>query len=114
MMSFFSKEQIKLFCCVKVVMNYQKTKGRNTAQQRMHLFLLFALVVTEAHCQDWQFEILMDLYNSTNGPGWVIKNWGNTNVCNWDGVQCDDTKSVTTLRLSSNRMSGSIPDSLGK
>ena len=56
---------------------------------------------------------LLDLYWSTNGPGWLRStNWG-TDVfyCRWHGVICQNNE-VVTLNLPWNSLSGSLPASL--
>ena len=59
--------------------------------------------------------ILVDLYNSTNGPGWTNKtNWlQSDSPCGWFGVKCDGTGRVTELSLSGNNLNGTLPASLG-
>ncbi|OQX05222.1 MAG: hypothetical protein BWK80_52490, partial [Desulfobacteraceae bacterium IS3] len=56
-------------------------------------------------------ESLVDLYNSTNGPGWTNKTgWNVTNTpCSWYSVSCGSGH-VTTLNLNTNQLSGTIPD----
>src|SRR4051794_40203440 len=84
----------------------------------MKLFLVI-LTLTAVFAQDGQYAILMGIYNSTNGASWRRSdNWGNAtvSVCKWYGVRCDDpsVKIVTELDLRRNRLSGTIPDSIGK
>lgn len=56
---------------------------------------------------------LVDLYNSTNGPGWTNKtNWLTGPVNNWYGVTVTANR-VVYLQLSSNQLSNAIPSSLG-
>src|SRR6478609_8853326 len=57
---------------------------------------------------------LVDLYNSTNGPGWYTKtNWLTRHpVETWYGITVTGT-SVTKIVLSINSLSGSIPASIG-
>ena len=59
--------------------------------------------------------ILVDFYNSTNGPGWTNKtNWlQGDSPCNWFGVTCDGTGRVTQIGLSNNNLTGTLPASLG-
>ena len=60
--------------------------------------------------------VLMDLYNSTEGPNWERQGgWGtNEPIGDWEGVTVDDTTGrVTRLDLEENRLSGSIPSSIG-
>lgn len=62
-------------------------------------------------------DALIDLYNSTNGPGWTNKtNWLGApgTECTWYGVGCDGGETtVTSLGLYSNQLSGTIPASIG-
>ena len=56
---------------------------------------------------------LVDLYNSTNGPGWKNNNnWLNKEVREWYGVSVTD-KRVTGLALVNNELGGALPSSLG-
>lgn len=61
-------------------------------------------------------QALIDLYNSTNGPGWShSENWlGPAGTeCTWQGVTCDATgTSVTQLSFNRNNMQGPLPGSL--
>jgi Leucine-rich repeat (LRR) protein len=66
------------------------------------------------------YDALMALYNSTNGPGWVNKNgWAsgalgvNCNVCGWYGVTCNQTGRVSRLLLPNNNLLGNIPPEIG-
>lgn len=58
--------------------------------------------------------VLVDLYNNTNGPGWIHnQNWLTTApVRNWYGVTVVHGK-VSRLLLPANGLSGSIPASIG-
>ncbi len=59
--------------------------------------------------------ILVELYNSTNGPGWTNKtNWlQGDSPCNWFGVTCDVNGRVAQIGLSNNNLTGTLPASLG-
>jgi len=67
-----------------------------------------------------EYNALMDLYNSTNGPNWTTKNnWGSnprlrlecSTKAPWFGVTCDATSShVTGINLHSNLLIGHLPD----
>ena len=89
------------------------------------ILLLFATGagVAQADIPASQRQVLIDLYNSTNGAGWSQRtNWRNTgdtdfnsvgSECSWYGVTCNGTgDSVTGLDLSSNSLSGPIPASI--
>ncbi|HET7117907.1 MAG TPA: T9SS type A sorting domain-containing protein, partial [Hanamia sp.] len=58
---------------------------------------------------------LVDFYNSTNGPGWYDNtNWLTTApLGTWDGVIIDTTNRVNQLNLYNDKLSGSIPASIG-
>ncbi|NJL04735.1 MAG: hypothetical protein HC911_07455, partial [Chloroflexaceae bacterium] len=65
--------------------------------------------VPQAECK-----ALLALYTATDGPNWLFySGWGqDNNVCSWRGVACT-AGSVTTLDLSYNGLTGSIPPQLG-
>ncbi len=65
--------------------------------------------IPQTECQ-----ALIDFYHSTNGPNWKNNSgWNTTNEpCNWYGVACSNGH-VTKLGLYYNKLSGSIPESLG-
>jgi len=57
---------------------------------------------------------LVDLYNSTNGPGWTNKtNWlqPGTSVATWYGVTVSSNR-VTQLNLSDNQVIGTLPSTI--
>jgi hypothetical protein len=58
---------------------------------------------------------LVALYNSSNGPNWTNNaGWLQTNTpCSWYGVSCGNQERVSSLNLSANQLSGSIPPELG-
>lgn len=68
--------------------------------------------VPPAECQ-----ALVDLYNSTNGPGWSDNTgWlSDYYVCEWYGVACTSPSegNVTGVYLTNNQLTGSIPSSIG-
>jgi len=75
--------------------------------------------VCEVPCSHPDYDALMALYNSTDGPNWT-DNTGwmggaagtNCDPCNgWFGVTCSGGR-VTELGLTSNQLSGSIPAEL--
>jgi hypothetical protein len=56
---------------------------------------------------------LVDLYNSTNGPGWASnENWLTGPVSTWYGVEVTGTR-VTEIFMLLNSLKGSIPSSIG-
>lgn len=59
--------------------------------------------------------VLVELYNATNGPGWLFKsNWlQSDSPCGWYGVSCDGTGRVISLLLPSNDLKGTLPTSVG-
>src|SRR5689334_12445575 len=81
--------------------------------------VLFALAVSLVGCSsliaDNQYEALMDLYKATGGEGWTYSfGWGtNDNYCTWHAVGCDKDSFVKSLSLSSNNLTGTIPESIG-
>ena len=60
-------------------------------------------------------EALMDLYNSTNGAGWVNNtNWGSDKpVSEWFGIQCNADGTIWSIDLRQNNLQGQIPSSIG-
>jgi hypothetical protein len=62
--------------------------------------------IPQTECQS-----LLDLYNSTNGVGWINNTgWNVTDTpCSWFGVSCSGGH-VTTLNLNTNQLSGTIPN----
>ena len=60
-------------------------------------------------------EMLVALYNATDGPNWANKtNWlSDRHLGQWHGVTVDGIGRVTRLNLYNNRMSGEIPAELG-
>ena len=64
-------------------------------------------------------QALKDLYDSTDGPNWIVRDrWDfsdpNANPCSFRGVQCDGSNHVISLRLSNNRLSGTIPSTISQ
>jgi len=57
---------------------------------------------------------LVDLYNSTGGPGWTKSdNWlTGSPVSTWSGVTVSNGR-VTVLRMAANNLNGTLPSSLG-
>jgi len=83
------------------------------------LFCFVFAVYTNIHTANAQVNgqdslALVDLYNSTNGPNWFNHtNWLTSNpVKTWYGIKVSKTR-VTTIKLTSDNLDGSIPSSLG-
>ena len=59
--------------------------------------------------------VLIEFYNATNGANWINStNWNSSEPLHtWHGVTTDGNGRVTALLLSENRLTGSIPSSLG-
>ena len=64
-------------------------------------------------CQLIDSVALVAIYNSLNGPSWVM-NWNlNDPVCSWFGVTLDANGFADELILGSNGLSGNIPIDIG-
>ena len=62
-------------------------------------------------------EALVDLYMSTDGPNWTVKDgWLETETpCNWHGITClEYTNYIFGIELINNRLKGSLPSSLNQ
>jgi hypothetical protein len=57
---------------------------------------------------------LIDLFMATGGSAWALKlKWlTNTTYCAWHGVYCEAGRTVRSLRLDSNNLVGTIPESI--
>lgn len=84
-------------------------------------WILLDKIEIYAHNTDQQqdFDALMVLYNSTNGPSWTNKTgWvdgasgTNCDYCNWYGVMCNLQGRVINLNLYQNNLSGNFPQSV--
>lgn len=65
------------------------------------------------------YTALVGLYNGTGGGNWVNRNgWQagaagtNCNVCTWYGVTCNEQNRVIGINLSSNDITGTLPNSI--
>lgn len=76
-----------------------------------HYCLLFFLVVLD---YDLERNVLIDIYNSTNGKHWINKDkWNSSEAyCTWYGVHCHDHKHVSKINLSGNNLTGMLPSSI--
>ena len=68
-------------------------------------------------CQS-DYDALMALYNSTDGPNWKNNtNWGTGCPCDeanpWFGVTCDSLDQVIKLEFTNNFLTGPIPPEIG-
>lgn len=75
--------------------------------------LLFTVTLMVSQVNKQQKEVLIDLYDSTNGDTW-LNSWDlNEPVENWFGITIKDN-SITEINLLFNNLNGSIPASLGQ
>jgi gliding motility-associated-like protein len=82
------------------------------------LILFFAMADTGLYAQNANVQdsmALVDLYNSTNGPGWVgITNWLTGPVSTWFQVALDNNGRVTYVFLANCNLIGTLPTTLNK
>lgn len=58
---------------------------------------------------------LADIYKKLNGPKWIKNtNWLKGPIATWYGVSVNKDGRVTALRLGNNKLTGSLPESIGK
>ena len=80
--------------------------------------VLFALAasVAEADIPDAERQVLIAIYNGTNGGTWTTStNWNGAagTECTWFGVTCDGAQTtVTGIDLNTNNLTGSLPATL--
>ncbi|WP_214114162.1 leucine-rich repeat domain-containing protein [Aequorivita echinoideorum] len=75
-------------------------------------FMFFASVLV-AQISEKEKQVLIDFYNTTNGPEWV-DGWDLEQPVNqWNGVTVENN-SVTSIRLLFNNVNGTLPSSLGE
>ena len=63
-----------------------------------------------------QRDVLIALYDATNGANWFFNSgWlvTGSDECNWYGVTCNGSGTVTELALTSNKLDGTIPSDIG-
>lgn len=97
-----------------------RTSARGWAHRLIGCCFLTALLLLSQSAQAFipasERQVLLDLYNGTNGPGWTTKtNWNGKprTECGWFGVACDAAGNhVTQIRLNSNNLVGTLPASL--
>ena len=57
-----------------------------------------------------QEAILTKLYNNLDGDNWEQNyNWLTEDVCEWEGISCDEIGDIYAVELPSNSLSGSVP-----
>lgn len=55
-------------------------------------------------------EALQTLYNATGGKNWRNQvNWSTADFCSFNGITCNENKSVTHLDLMGNNLVGELP-----
>lgn len=84
-----------------------------------------ASAISYTICTDVGRNALIELYKSTNGDNWTNKaGWKEPPLytdgfampgteCSWYGVTCDASGNVIKLKLSNNKLVGTIPNSIG-
>jgi hypothetical protein len=98
------------------------TKGKPTSCIVLLLVAasLFGLLCPLAHAglnSGPEYDKLLEIYNSTNGPMWTNStNWGAGDACSWHGIACDqdgtpsdNTSHVTSMDLDTNNLTGYLP-----
>jgi len=76
--------------------------------------LLNVAVSSQSSLPAEEYEALVALYNSTNGPSWSQRDgWlsGQRDPCTWQGVHC--LRGVSSIELEGCRLNGSLPAELG-
>jgi Leucine-rich repeat (LRR) protein len=80
------------------------------------IFIAFLVdpLISRAQVNTQDSLALVDLYNSTNGSGWINNtNWLTTKpVSSWFGIQINSQR-VYSIKLINNKLVGNIPSSLG-
>jgi hypothetical protein len=80
------------------------------------IIVLPAIAVSQSMCGcESRYDLLMELYNTTNGSQWVNRGgWGVRTPCAtpWYGVSCNGWD-VDQIALPSNSLTGTLPDSWG-
>ncbi len=96
-----------------VTLNFQSSQNStfNSVQATSSVSDLLACPNT---CQISDSLALVALYNATAGPSWII-DWNlNQPVCTpWPGVELDNSGYVTSIQLSGNNLTGTLPMEIG-
>jgi len=93
-------------------MMHKALKGSRKPLIVLVLFLILGSVVS-AKVSKVEKRVLLEIYQSTNGPGWTHA-WNLSEpVSSWYGVGIDKGK-VVSLNLFNNNLTGVLPKSIGK
>lgn len=87
-----------------------KTRLKQTTVQQTTFACTAVTEIAPEEC-----EALVALYQSTDGPHWTNRNgWlESKQPCTWFGITCHEAQ-VSKIRLNGKRLTGSLPDALGK
>merc|ERR1711871_577947 len=59
-------------------------------------------------------DVLVQLFRSTGGQRWLdYTKWEDGQYCDWYGILCDDKLQPIMIKLASNNLDGTLPESLG-
>ncbi|KAE8304436.1 Cyst wall protein 1 [Giardia duodenalis] len=66
-------------------------------------------------CPATQREVLVEIYDATDGANWKTNNWlSGDSICTWTGVTCEASNNyVIALDLSDMGLTGTIPENIG-
>jgi Leucine-rich repeat (LRR) protein/PKD repeat protein len=68
--------------------------------------------IADDSCRERDSLALIDLYNSTDGPNWVIQ-WDTlVEIDNWHGISLNENECVTRIFLQFNGLEGTLPTSI--
>ena len=96
--------------------NNKQNHFSNTALTSLLTTILLLSANAVMSAESTQRDILLALYNDTNGSAWTNNtDWlgAEGTECSWFGVQCDGESNVTRLDLHQNNLVGSIPTAIG-
>lgn len=98
----------------KIMKCCQSLKLPNTLTCILIGVLFLSFIKVNGQCADPQYDILLDLYENTDGNNWPITWPGNSvcDVCTWVGVECDGQGKIISLDLSRRNLNGLIPQSI--
>ncbi len=95
------------------IVNDNQTQGNESWYARVTTIIEKTLCDDITEIPQAQCEVLLALYNSTEGPKWSSNTgWNNTNTpCSWEGVICNEGKTtVTEINLANHKLKGTLPD----